>query len=214
MPLVTVDDIDTLLGGGLSGDRLAQLEILLDLAVGEIESYLGRPIVEDEFVEEVDVDTEGRVFLTNTPVTSVESVSFAGYDIDEDYWIPRIWGVEILGVSRIYDGDIIRGVSLYTGDIVEVVYSSGLPERAIKAINSILIFGVLEKFKEIPTATSLASSGDSDVKSVRVEDYEYTKETKAGAMAKYYASQASPIAIFASERDFMPIKRYKRLRTA
>lgn len=203
MPLVTVDDINTFLGGGLTGDQLAQLEIILDMAIGEIEAYLGRSIEQDEFVEEVDVDSEGRIFLTNTPVTEVESVSLLGCEIPANEWTHRVWGVEILGTT-----------SLFYGDIVEVVYSSGLSEKAIRAINSILLFGVTEKYKSIPSAATLSSSGDSDIKSVRVEDYEYTKETKAGAMAKYYASQASPIPVFASERDFMAIKRYKRIRTA
>ena len=234
MALLTIENIESYIGRQFSNAETPRVELLLDLAIGEIEAYLGRPVGETQFTEEVEIDEGGRVFLDNTPVISVESVSVNGDTVDEDYWKPTKWGLQYMSnYHGTYDPVMIG--NNYYGELITVEYTAGFNHRAI---NSLLLFGVLEKLKD-PSLTAVESSSSSSsggncfpfdengdmihvpdndfggvVKRVRVEDFEVEYESASSNSVKMYASQASSLLIFPSDLDFLSIKKFRRVRTA
>lgn len=206
MNLITVDDIETYIGTGLSSEQYDRAEMLIDMALGEIESYLGRVVEETVFTENVDIDSEGRIFVSNTPITDVESVVIDGEEVEPEKWQATKWGIQYLWYSAF----------LYYPEVATVTYTAGLPDRGIKAVNSLILFGVLRKLGDsIPLPSqAVSTSTTGDVKRVRVEDYEYEYENKKSSESKMYGAKASAIAIFPSEKDFVAIKRYKKVRSA
>lgn len=223
MALLTIEDIQTYLGRNLSTQEEDRLEMLLDLAIGEIEGYLGRPVGPTEFVEEVEIDEGGKIFLSNTPVISVDSISINGEEINTDFWKPTKWGIQYLDSSPSLYDPVFVGSGWY-GEIAIVEYTAGIDNRAI---NSLLLFGVVNKLNEFPVPVDVGCSTTAEVdvipdpstagqavKRIKVEDFEVEYESATKAKVSAYASQSSSMLIFPSVLDFISIKRFKRLRTA
>lgn len=206
MSLTGIDEIETFLGRTLTTVEEDRAEMLIEMAVSEIEQYLGRPVGSTEFTEDVICDTEGKVFLTNTPVLDVSSISINGEELDSQYDFEATkFGVQLF---------FTPSINVY--DEVQVTYTAGIEN---KAINSLILFGVIRKMQDI-AITSMASSSSStvdipdDTKRVRVEDYEIERFNPTTEGTKFYGNKATPLTIFSSDADFVTIKRYKKIRTA
>lgn len=205
--LVTTDTIITLLGDDDADEDVIQLYI--DFAVGEIEAYLGRPISVQSFEEDIYPDVDGKAYFLNTPVVSVTSVSYDGDVIDVDLYTTTPWGLEDLyyraRAGHVVEWDPLEGYPGFTDAVVRVEYTAGLDTP--QAVNSVIVAGVIRKYRERSAEIGRATDGSLGLKEVRVEDYQYKFQDDATGM---YGSGANAILIFRSESDFMPIKRYKR----
>lgn len=215
--LATTDDIETFLNVTFSNDQLDQAELLLDLAIGEIEGYLGRPVGPTEFTEEALLDSDGRIFLNNTPVIDVSSVTLEGTELDADWYEVTKWGIQNVSAwAPAYDPILIN--SDWAGqDRVVVEYTAGIINRAI---NSLLIQGVARKMIESGAGSSTTVTTDvgsvdmpANVKRIKVEDFEIEAETNSTTTRSMYASSAGVLSIFPSELDFLSIKKYRKVRT-
>lgn len=203
MALIDSDDIATLLGVSLTDEESDAIDLYIEFAVGEIEAWLGRPVEIRTFTELVEADSEGNVYLNNTPVHSVSSIAIDGEEQDLSFYQVHTWGLGGAdwrgGFSPLYYGTGYYGA-------LEVTYTAGLDSPA--AVNSLIASGVIRKFNERKTRFAEEARDSIGVKEIKVEDYSVKYDTESDAVS--YASGASPILIFQSESDFAPIKRYKR----
>lgn len=205
--LVTPDTIITLLGDDDADEDVIQ--IYIDLAVGEIEAWLGRPISVQTFEEEYIPDTDGKIFLHHTPVVAVTEVSIDGDVLDEDLYTTTSWGIEDFFyfadfISPVYDFDLD---DLEFERYVTVIYQAGLDTP--QAINSVIVNAVIRKYRERGVDITKASEGSTGLEEIRVEDYalKYATGDMSSAM---YNGTGNSLMMFRSENDFMAIKRYKR----
>jgi hypothetical protein len=205
--LITTDTIITLLGDDDADEEV--LQIYVDLAVGEIEAYLGRPISVQTFEEDVYPDVDGKAYLLNTPVVSVTSVSYDGDVVEPDLYTTTPWGLEdlyyVARAGHVVEWDPLEGYPGFTDAVVTVEYTAGLDTPM--AVNSVIAAGVIRKYRERRAEMERTQDGTTGLKEVRVEDYQYKFTDDTTGM---YGSGANAILMFRSEQDFMPIKRYKR----
>jgi len=232
MAVLTVDNIETYLGVTFSPTESDRVEMILDMAIGEVEGYLGRPVGATQFTEEVEIDEGGRIYVWNTPVVSVESVTLNANVVDPSWWRATKWGVQYLDTyPGIWDPVYVNPLGWgWLGEIATVEYTAGIDKRAI---NSLLLSGTVRRLNELhaldapvtPVATNCDDGTSTPVepdltgvsgavKRIQVEDFEVEYETTSTLQAKMYQAKASPLPIFASELDFITIKQYKRVRTA
>lgn len=202
--LITPDEISTLTGVTFDGDDEDLVTLLILFAVGEIETWLGRPVSIQSFMEYVRPDSEGRVYLEKTPVVEVESVTLDGVGITSNYYGVTTWGLEYWDYAYSFT-DIYTDDYLNTALLVE--YRAGLDTPM--AVNSVIAAGVANAYTDKKTKAKIAASGHAGVKELTVEDYTVKYEGSAAAKTAY-AAGATPLTIFASEADFFTIKRLKK----
>ena len=212
MALIEIDDIADLLGVTFTVNEETVVEYYLDFAKGELEAYLGRPLEPEAFTEIVVPDADGNIYLSNTPVQTIASVSVGSTLTDSDYYTVMPWGLRMDFVSNQYNsigtdsGDLVY---LYDFEEVEytVDYTGGLDTPA--AVNSVLAAVVMRAWRDRVQDIQQTNASVVGVKEIRVEDYSIEYDTTSQNSA-YYRAGANPITMFRSEADFLPVKRFKR----
>jgi uncharacterized phiE125 gp8 family phage protein len=81
--LVSLADVKAYLGGDLQSNDDAVLARLISAASAFFVTACGRPILEQNYSELYDGKGNGRLYLRNTPVTSVTSLSIDGAVVPE-----------------------------------------------------------------------------------------------------------------------------------
>ena len=215
MALITVDDIETLLGENLTSDDESVIELYIQFAVGEIEAWLGRPISIKTFEEEVLADADGRVYLANTPVVSVTSITVDGELKDDDFYTVTPWGLEDVyyrsrgGVVDYWElGESQKVVDEFYEPEILVEYTAGLDTP--DGVNSVIAAAVIRKWQERRAQIAKAESGAEFVEQIKVEDYFIKYEDTTTFQTSSYVAGANPMTMFRSDKDFVTIKRYKR----
>ena len=212
MALIEIDDIADLLGVTFTTNEETVVELYLDFAKGELEAYLGRPLEPESFTEIVVPDADGNIYLSNTPVQTIASVSVGSTLTDSNYYTVMPWGLRMDFVSNQYNsigtdsGDLVY---LYDFEEVEytVDYTGGLDTPA--AVNSVLAAVVIRAWQDRVKNIQQTNASVVGVKEMRVEDYSIEYDTTLSNSA-YYNSGGNPITMFRSEADFLPVKRFKR----
>ena len=93
---------------------------IIDGLEGDLETYLGRPLVPTTVVdEEFRIRAGGKVFLSATPVTDISAVSYGGQAIEN--YSRESYGMS--GLSFIATPPVISGPTTYP----VVSYTGGLP---------------------------------------------------------------------------------------
>ena len=211
MALIEVDDIADLLGVKLTTNEETVVEYYLDFAKGELEAYLGRPIEVESFTETVVADADGRIYLSDTPVESVSSVTINGEEQSTDFYRVTPWGIELGLTGTSYSSsefglDSSYLFDLYDADIV-VDYMAGLDTPA--AVNSVMAAVVMRAWRDRQSSLQQSEDGHTGIKEIRVEDY--AVEYDIGSRnSSYYSGGGNPITMFRHEADFIPVKRFKR----
>lgn len=215
MALVTVDDIELLLGQTLDSDDESVIDMYINFAVGEIEAWLGRPITIKSFEEEVIPDADGKIFLLNTPVVSIETVTVDGMVKPDNFYLATPWGIENVyyknrgGVVTYWElSDPQRVVDQFYEPEVLVSYTAGLDTP--DAVNSVIAAGVIRKWNERKAQLIRMEAGADSIDQIKVEDYFIKYESASTFQTSSYIAGANPITIFRSDKDFVTIKRYRR----
>ena len=210
MALITSDDIALLLGVTYSGDDEDRVNLWIDLAIGELEAWLGRPIQVESFTEVVIADADGRVFLSNTPVVSISSVEVDGTTLDPDSYTVTPWGLEGMWPRNQY-GVIDYGLDDYDDfddPEITVEYTAGLDEP--NGVNSVIAFGVMRLWGEAEARAATQANEVTGIEEMRVEDYSLKFYDGDTFQSSSYGSGANPLTVFRSDKDFNSIKRYKK----
>lgn len=213
---ITSSDIAVLFGRELTDMEQAAADLYIDLAVGEIESWLGRPVGAEQFVEVAFPDADGAVYFLNTPVISLDSFTINGstYFTDDsitvfDYGIENVW--ELTWPETSYTDFEVWNDAVYGGTIT-VTYTAGLDWPG--AVRSLVVNAVMQKMIEDKARDIRLNGMDenmnvSGVKSLRVEDYEIAFQA-TGRNAGF--ASTSSVAIFPNpDVDFKSIRRLKRI---
>ena len=215
MALISVDDIETLLGENLSSDDESVIELYIQFAVGEIESWLGRPISIKTFEEDVIADADGRIYLAHTPLVSVTSITVDGEVKDDNFYTVTPWGLEDVyyrtrgGVIDYWElGESQKVVDEFYEPEIIVEYTAGLDTP--DSVNSLIASGVIRKWQERRAQIAKSESGADFIEQIKVEDYFIKYEDTTTFQTSSYVAGANPMTIFRSEKDFINIKRYKR----
>lgn len=215
MALITVDDIETLLGENLSSDDESVIELYIQFAVGEIEAWLGRPISIKTFEEDVLADADGRIYLANTPVVSVTSITVDGQLKDDNFYTVAPWGLEDVyyrsrgGVVDYWEfGESQKVVDEFYEPEILVEYTAGLDTP--DGVNSVIAAAVIRKWQERRAQIAKAEGGAEFIEQIKVEDYFIKYEDTTTFQTSSYVAGANPITMFRSDKDFITIKRYKR----
>ena len=210
----TVEEIQTLMMMTFTDEQAAACQLLITLAEGEIEGFLGRPIQPTSFEDEqVFPDANGSVYLKNTPVITIDELTVndevKGTDFftATEYGMDNIW--EMWWNYVPVDMEHVPTDLVYGGRIV-VSYTAGLDYP--QAIKSLVIAGVMNKMREFITKANKDSQNAAGVKRLKIEDYEI--EWEAGSSYSSSPSAAgSNITIFQSDKDFLSIKQWRKIRT-
>lgn len=213
MALITVDDIVALIGDStIDSDDETILQMYLDFAQGELEAWLGRPVTVESFTEIAVADVDGRVYLPNTPVVSVTSVTINDEVQDTDFYTVVPWGIEFSFVNAPMTTTLeLESSYAYDGlnePEITVVYTAGLD--APNVVNSALAAVVIRQWNERRSLMAKDAADALGVKEMRVEDYsvEYHPDSTSGNTN--YSAGANPITLFRHDADFNSVKRYKR----
>lgn len=216
MALISVDDIATLLGETLDSDDETVIELYINFAVGEIEAWLGRPISVTSFSEDVIADADGIIYLSNTPVVSVTSITIDSEVQDLANYNTMPWGIEApyfksrVGVIDYWtEGDrVISDFDEFYEPEIIVAYTAGLDTP--DGVNSVIASAVIRKWEERKTTIQKAAAGSTGIEKLRVEDYAIEYESGNTFQTSSYGSGANPMTMFRSDKDFNSIKRFKR----
>jgi hypothetical protein len=204
---VTPADIAILLQRELTESEEAAVALYIEMAEGEIEAYLGRPIKPTVF-EEHDYfpNAAGIVYLRNTPVISVEALTIDGKVFPADGLTVTSYGLEntfgLYWPTMPYVTDTIAN-SDYYGATVTISYTAGLDYPA--AIRSLVLSGVHGRVLSDAGRAYRAAAGGTGVKSIQAEEFIITWQSEMAM------SGTSTLSLYASEADFNSIKRYKRI---
>lgn len=208
--LITASDIESAFGRAFTAEETTNCELFIELAMGEIETYLGRPITIQEFTESYVSDHNGSVYFRNTPVVTIEDLEVNGETITTPstfvtitpFGFDGIWeqSIEYPGV-----GALEQDRPGYYGADITVTYTAGLDFP--QAVRSLVFFGVLQKMRREDADRTKAASSQSGTKRIKDEDYEIEFERVAGSSS---SSGSSSIVVFGSPADFISIERLKR----
>ena len=203
-----VDDIAVLFGRAFTTTEEEQVEMYIGFAESEIETYLGRPIKIKTFSENCFPDANGVVYLHNTPVVSVTSLTVNGEAVDDDFLMITPYGLEniweqVLNI-RSYAVDVMPTDRIYEATI-NVTYRAGLDYP--DAIKSLVASGVVRKMRDEIARTQKESSGQTGVKIIKVDDYsvEYFNDAATAS-----SGSASSLSIYPSVAEFKTIERFKK----
>lgn len=199
--LITVDELMTLIGGTFSADDEDVLQMYLDFAVGELETYLGRPVTIQEFTEDVVPDASGDVFLSQTPVHSISSIQVDGVESEPYMYTVTPWGFKYAA----HPSNFYLGYSTYES-FITVTYEAGLDTPA--SVNSVIANVIIRQWNERVTQANRVATGTSGLAELRVEDYARKFHDQSGS--NMYAVGANAIHLFRHDGDFLPVRRYKR----
>jgi len=97
--IITHDDVRrAMLIDSMNADEISTLnDILIPRAEAEMEGYLHRPLIDGTMTEHYVMERDAKfVYLTRTPVVSVESVSIFGQVLDPLAFVVRTWGLEFV----------------------------------------------------------------------------------------------------------------------
>lgn len=207
-PLTTAD-IETLYGRSFTQEEEAMATLYLEMATGEVEAYLDRPItVTSGFTETIFPDANGAVYFKNTPVVSVESLSVNEESRPTDFFTLTSYGYENI-FTMWWNFKTTTAYEVYTdlvyGPQIDVEYTAGLDYPA--AIKSVIANAVVRKMRESISAVSTEAQGQTGVKMLTVEDY--TVQFFQGVDATTPGG-----SMFNPEIDFKSIERYKKRRWA
>lgn len=191
-PLVTVDDVITLgrLGTISTGLRAA-ISAHLDGLLANLELALNRPLQVREFVEDVPIGEDGRLWLAQTPVVEILSVT----SID---WTGTVT------MSTVTDP---RAYSWRPGVTVRVTYTAGLdPDRYGAAVRAVVaskalswVRGTLARERAASAAGGAGAGQDlpvlpGGVKAFSVEGLNVTYETGDESVANALKTAAAEAA--------------------
>jgi hypothetical protein len=205
---VTPSDIAILLQRELTESEEAAVALYIELAEGEIEDYLGRPIRPTEFVEEGYVpNVQGVIYLRNTPVISVQAIDINGEEFATNaltvttYGLLNAWGLSWPSTGYSINGDVVDP-DMYYGGTFTISYTAGLDYP--KGIRSLIIGGVYAKILGDISKNARATMGNTGIKTIQAEDFLITYE-HSGSM-----SGTSGLTFFPSQADFVSISRYRK----
>jgi hypothetical protein len=215
MSLITVDEIEMLLGVTFSAEEESVIELYINFAVGEIEAWLGRPVSVQSFQEDVIADADGRVYLSNTPVVAVTSITVDGEVKEDDFYLVTPWGLENIyyrtrgGVVDYWElGDPQKVVDEFYEPEIIVEYTAGLDTP--DGVNSVIAAGVIRKWNERKTQLAKDDNDANAINQIRIEDYFIKYEDATTFQTSSYIAGSNPITIFRNDADFNSIKRFKR----
>lgn len=124
MALVTVDELATYQAKTYTAAQENAASVVLENLEGDLEAYLGRPLVPTVFeAQTIRPPTSRRpktLLFPKTPVVSIEAFTIDGTAVASTDYVLRPWGVENLSVASIPSG---------LGAEPEIVasYTAGLP---------------------------------------------------------------------------------------
>lgn len=208
---ITSADIATLLQRDLTTLETAAADLYIELAVGELEAWLGRPVGAESFDEVVYPDADGAVYFKNTPVISVESFTVNGSTYLTEtsptifgYGLENIW--ELTWPYLTYDNYTVSSDGVY-GGAVTVSYTAGLDWRS--GLRSVVLNAVTNRIIEDVGRAAREANGTVGVKSLTIEEYTIAYERTGSGSS---TSHSSSLTIFPNpDVDFKSIARYKRL---
>jgi hypothetical protein len=209
---VTSSDVAILLQRELTEAEEAAVELYIEMAEGEIEAYLGRPIKPTAFEEEgYFPNADGVIYLRNTPVISVEALSVNGETLAPtsaltvtSYGLENAWGLMYDYIPYV-DREV--NPQDYYGATATVSYTAGLDYPA--GIRALVLSSVLKRFQADATNNANVAAGTAGTKRIKAEDFEQEWFNTTVVM-----SGTSGLSMFASDADFNSIRRYKRLMVA
>lgn len=203
---LTVDDIQLIYGRDLSDPEKARAQMYIDFAEGEVEAYLGRPIHVAQFEENCFPDAAGSVYLRNTPVVSIVSVSVNNTVKQIDSFTVTAYGLEnIFDLFWDYIPFDIEHVStdaVYGGKL-DIVYTAGLDYP--QPIKSLVSAAVVRRIFNDVAMGNIEAQGGAGVKTIKAEDYQIGYFGPGSSTAT-----TSTLSMFGGRGDFLSIERYKR----
>ena len=145
VPVVTVDDVVTLGRlGEVTDDARAAIAAHLDGLLASLEARLNRPLSVREFVDDVSIGEDGRLWLTQSPVQAITAVQV----LDWTGTVP---------VSAATDP---RAYSWRPGVVVRVTYTAGLnADRYATLIRSVVAAKALPWARALLSRTAQAGGG-------------------------------------------------------
>lgn len=203
---LTVDDIQLFFGRDLTDSERASADIYITFAEAEIESYLGRPVHITTFSENCYPDVSGTIYLKNSPVQTIESLSVNGETKDTNaltvttYGLENAW--EIFWHWLPFDINHVDSDFIYGGAFV-ITYTAGLDYP--QAIKSLVSAAVVQRLAQNVAFNLREAQEGLGVKMLKIEDYEIAYESPDRSNDK-----TSSLSMFGGMADFHTIKRYKR----
>jgi hypothetical protein len=201
----TPDEIAEILGTEFDDAAETACQYYIDNAIGEIETYLGRPVSVTEFTDEEHFpDHNGTIYLNTTPVVDVSAVTVDGEVVDVADYIVTAYGIEniwdVLGFSTGFGiSDTVTGEPVFL-----VTYTAGLDFPA--SVRSLVMNGVLGAMGARSTGTVAYASGTVGARRISVEDYEIDFGTSSASTG---ISGGGSKRIF-SDDDLRILNRLKR----
>ncbi len=200
MAIIEPVDVERLANRTFSEDETSLVEKLIEDFQAELEAYLNRSIEIRTFTEQHVVEDFGaQVFLYNTPVLSILSVTLDGYPLTTDYYGVTKNGLNLTGYGVVWPGSATRSWPT-AGSRYEITYVGGLDGQNEPVLQSILARTVLHQL-------ALTKQGDAAMTGVirmQVEDFMWQKSDQA-------ASGFNVSGAF-TEPDLKVLSRYRRRR--
>lgn len=211
--MVTTEDIRILmLKSEFTADETAACEMYIDMAIGEIEAWLGRPVTVQAFTESHFPDALGTIYLNKTPVVSVTSVTVNDTLEADDFFTVTSYGLENI-FEQSYDYATISANEIDTnaiyGATVVVEYTGGLDFPM--AVRSLVLRSVIAAMHRGKAEAARDEAGAVGARKIQVQDYTIEYERAASSSR---SGGNSALSMFQSDSDFATIKRYKKTQVA
>ena len=196
--VATPDDIQTYTQKTFSEGEIAFCQQAIAMLQGEMETYLGRSLTIQQFDEVANLeDAQTRLFLKNTPVLNITSVTVAPNTtspvlLDPQTYIVKTWGLILADptYSLLFRANAQQYFGTEEGTQVEVVYQGGIDGPNIECIRSAIIRATAREY--------LAMASDAQNLSV----------LRAGMMLQYTFTDQN-VGGF-TDNELAKCKRYKR----
>lgn len=206
--MITADEIATLMQTEFTPAQTAAAELYIELAIGEIEAYLGRPVTIREFTDNVYPDYNGTIFLRETPVVTIESITVNGEVVADDHFTFTPYGLTNIFENtwryKPITANTIDINHLYEAELT-VSYTAGLDfPAAVKALVASAVIRALRTGTTELTKTTLGASG---ARRIQVQDFQIEYERVASSSV---SGGTSALSLFGSIADFATIERYKK----
>lgn len=193
MAVITLDDIEPFLPITLTPDQEDMVTTLIDLVEGELSEILNRPIQPVQTTERKVVNlTEPTLFLENTPVISVDSVTADGNPVPAGFYTVRTWGLDFGGFNTLAIVDPVIWVPsnshftwwqtpdvliLASGDYPQsvwtITYTAGLDATQIPVLKSVLIKAIRRQIGQVLRGFEYDLNT-----SMKVEDFSWSRDPK------------------------------------
>lgn len=206
--MITVEDIATLMQTELTPAQEAAVELYIELAIGEIEAYLGRPVTIREFTDNAYPNAYGSVFLKETPVVTIDAININGDDVSDTYFTMTSYGLEnIFDNSWPYKpitANTIDTNHLYEAELV-VTYTAGLDFPT--AVKALVASAVIRRMRSDASELTKSSLGAGGARMIKVQDFQIEYERVASSSV---SGGNSALSMFQSLADFATIERYRK----